>query len=220
MNVLDNMNLPDVIVPQQVQLSVASANNLANNAALNNNVNNNNVKNNNNANNGNNGNNVNNVNNANNANFLASAENPVFLIVASRDLEDEEVALLNLYGKVLQYDSCHVNIPLDQLIRQNNANYLVFDVRDKNHRMAISKSSVQHENEHVHVIALVSSWEKLDDFIDDAGCENSLATLPPKQAFKNDFNTLLLEKKIRKPSCAKNILRLVLKAWGGWAKDS
>lgn len=210
MNVLDNMNLPDVIVPQQVQLSVASANNLANNAALNNNVNNNNVKNN----------NANNVNNANNSNFLASAENPVFLIVASRDLEDEEVALLNLYGKVLQYDSCHVNIPLDQLITQNNANYLVFDVRDKNHRMAISKSSVQHENEHVHVIALVSSWEKLDDFIDDAGCENSLATLPPKQAFKNDFNTLLLEKKIRKPSCAKNILRLVLKAWGGWAKDS
>jgi hypothetical protein len=125
-----------------------------------------------------------------------------------------------LYGKVLQYDSCHVNIPLDQLIRQNNANYLVFDVRDKNHRLAISKSSIQHENENVHIIALVSSWEKLDDFIDDAGCENCLSSLPAKQAFKKDFNTLLLEKKIRKPSCAKNVLRLVLKAWGGWAKDS
>jgi hypothetical protein len=212
MNVLDNMNLPDVIVPQQVQLSVASVNNLANNAALNNvnsNVNSN----------------VNlntNVNlNANvNNNRLASPENPVFLIVASRDLEDEEVDLLNLYGKVLQYDSCHVNIPLDQLIRQNNANYLVFDVREKNHRMAISKSSVQHDNEHVHVIALVHSWEKLDDFIDDAGCENCLSSLPPKQAFRSDFNTLLLEKKIRKPSCAKDVLRLVLKAWNGWAKDS
>lgn len=206
MNVLDNMNLPDVIVPSQVQLSVASANSLANNA--NNNANNN-AK--------------------NNANLhlhhehheeqqIASPENPVFLIVASRDLDEEELALLNLYGKVLEYDSCHVNIPLDQLIKQNNANYLVFDVRDKNHRMAISKSSVQRDP-NVHVIALVSSWEKLDDFIDDAGCENCLATLPPKQAFKKDFNTLLLEKKIRKPSCAKNCLRLVLKAWGGWGKD-
>jgi hypothetical protein len=207
MNVLDNMNLPDVIVPQQVQLSAASANNLANNALFN-------------------AANVNakanaNVNaNVNAANQLASSDNPVFLIVASRDLEDEEVALLNLYGKVLQYDSCHVNIPLDQLIRQNNANYLVFDVREKNHRMAISKSSVQHDNENVHVIALVHSWEKLDDFIDDAGCENCLSSLPPKQAFKTDFNTLLLEKKIRKPSCAKDVLRLVLKAWNGWAKDS
>ena len=209
MNVLDNMNLPDVIVPQQVQLSVASANNLANNAALNNNANNAVLNN-----------NVNANANANVNNQLASAENPVFLIVASRDLEDEEVALLNLYGKVLQYDSCHVNIPLEQLIRQNNANYLVFDVREKNHRMAISKSSVQHNNKDVHVIALVHSWEKLDDFIDDAGCENCLASLPPKQAFKTDFNTLLLEKKIRKPSCAKDVLRLVLKAWHGWAKDS
>ena len=191
MNVLDNMNLPDVVVPQQVQLSAASVNNLANNA-------------------------LNNVNNT----PLASAENPVFLIVSSRDLEEDELDILNLYGKVLQYDSCHVNIPLDQLIRQNNANYLIFDVRDKNHRMAISKSSIQHDNENVHVVALVSSWEKLDDFIDDAGCENCLSSFPPKQAFKKDFNTLLLEKKIRKPSCAKNLLRIVLKAWGGWAKDS
>lgn len=199
MNVLDNMNLPDVIVPSQVQVSVASANSLANNAQSHAHAHAH-------------------VHDNKEEEPIATADNPVFLIVASRDLEEEELALLNLYGKVLEYDSCHVNIPLDQLIKQNNANYLVFDVRDKNHRMAISKSSVQRDI-NVHVIALVSSWEKLDDFIDDAGCENCLATLPPKQAFKKDFNTLLLEKKIRKPSCAKNCLRLVLKAWGGWGKD-
>jgi hypothetical protein len=203
MNVLDNMNLPDVIVPQHVQLSVSNAANVVNAANAVNATNAANV-----------------VKNNLNVNNLASAENPVFLIVSSRDLEDEELSLLNLYGKVLQYDGCHVNIPLDQLIVNNNANYLVFDVREKNHRMAISKSSVQHNNKHIHVIALVHSWEKLDDFIDDAGCENCLSSLPPKQAFKSDFNTLLLEKKIRKPSCAKDVLRLVLKAWNGWAKDS
>ncbi len=194
MNVLDNMNLPDVIVPQQVQVSAA--------------VNNVNV-----------GTSVNVNSNENHHQHLSTNENQVFLIVSSRDLEEEEINLLNLYGKVLQYDSCHVNIPLDQLIQQNNATYVIFDVRDKNHRMAISKATVQHDNENVHVVALVNSWEKLDDFIDDAGCENCLSSLPPKQAFKKDFNTLLLEKKIRKPSCAKNILRVVLKAWNGWAKD-
>ncbi len=150
---------------------------------------------------------------------LANSENPVFLLVCSRDLEEEELALLNLYGKVLAYDKCHVNISLDQLIAQNNANYITFDVRDKNHRMAISKAADITANKHVHVIAIVHSWEKLDDFVDDAGCENCLSTLPPKQAFKKDFDTLLLEKKIRQPSCLKNVLRLVLKAWGGWAKE-
>jgi hypothetical protein len=206
MNVLDNMNLPDVVVPlQQPQASLAN-----NNAQVNAKVNSNVVS----------LQNVNvNLNDVKHDDSLATAEHPVFLLVASRDLDEEEHSLLNLYGKVLKYDNCHVNIPLDQLIKQNHANYVIFDVRDKNHRMAISKASVHHDNPHVHIIAVVSSWEKLDDFVDDAGCENCLSSLPPKQAFKKDFDTLLLEKKIRKPSCVKNILRLILKAWGGWGKD-
>lgn len=186
MNVLDNMNLPDVIVPQQVQVAVLD----------------------------------NKENKENENRPLASAENPVFLLVCSRDLEEEELNLLSLYGKVLAYDKCHVNIPLDQLISQNRANYVTFDVRDKNHRMAISKAVDITSNKHVHTVAIVHSWEKLDDFVDDAGCENCLSSLPQKQAFKKDFDTLLLEKKIRKPSCAKNMLRILLKAWGGWSKDS
>jgi len=194
MNVLDNMNLPDVIVPQQVQVSSALANN--------------------------------NVNKANNAKLdvsvrapLANASSPVFLLVCSRGLDEDEVDLLKLYGKVLAYDSCHVNIPLDQLISQNNADYVTFDVTDKNHRMAIAKAADITSNPDVHVIAVAHSWEKLDDFVDDAGCENCISSLPPKQAFKKDFDTLLLQKKIRQPSCAKNVLRLLSKAWGGWQKD-
>jgi hypothetical protein len=184
MNVLDNMNLPDVIVPQQVQFtSVLKAREQKE------------------------------------EHHLATAENPVFLLVCSRDLEEEELELLRLYGKVLAYDNCHVNISLDQLIVQNNANYVTFDVRDKTHRMAISKAADITSLKNIHVVSVVHSWEKLDDFVDDAGCENCLSSLPPKQAFKKDFDTLLLEKKIRKPNCAKNVLRMVLKAWGGWAKE-
>jgi len=189
MNVLDNMNLPDVILPLQVK--VPSALKMKDNK-----------------------------NDDNKNDHQMNNEKEVFLIVCSRDLEEEELELLSLYGKVLAYDSCHVNIPLDQLISQNNADYVTFDVRDKNHRMAISKASDITSNINVHVLALVHSWEKLDDFVDDAGCENCLSSLPAKQAFKKDFNTLLLEKKIRKPSCAKNVLRIFLKAWNGWGKDS
>jgi len=165
--------------------------------------------------------NVNNVNNenANVNNSNSNSNKQIFLLVSSRDLEEEERELLQLYGKVLDYDNCHVNIPLDQLISQNNADYVVFDVRNKQHRMAISKASVQHDNPNVHVVALVNAWEKEEDFVDDANCENCLASLPPKQAFKRDFDTLLLQKKIRQPSCAKSLLRLLSKALGGCAKE-
>jgi hypothetical protein len=142
----------------------------------------------------------------------------VFLIVASRDLEAEELELLKLYGKVLEYDNCHINIPLFELIKQNEAKYVVFDIRNKQHRMAISKASSECESNNAHLVAVVHSWEKLDDFVDDAKCENCMSSLPPKQAFKEDFDTLLLEKKIRQPSMLKNVVRMISKVLGGWSK--
>ncbi len=142
----------------------------------------------------------------------------LFLIVASRDLSNEELNLLKLYGKVLQYDTCHINIPLFDLIKQNDASYVVFDIRNKEHRMAISKALSDCENNNAHLVAVVHSWEKLDDFVDDAKCENCMSSLPPKQAFKADFDTLLLEKKIREPSLAKNVIRMISKVFSGWSK--
>lgn len=142
----------------------------------------------------------------------------LFLIVASRDLESDELDLLKLYGKVLEYDNCHINIPLFDLIRQNDANYVLFDIRNKEHRMAISKALSECDKNNAHIVAIVHSWEKLDDFIDDSKCENCMSSLPPKQAFKNDFDTLLLEKKIRQPSVAKNFLRILYKVFSGWSK--
>ena len=140
---------------------------------------------------------------------------PKFLLVCSRDLDDDEKSLLRLYGGVLEFDDCHINIPLQQLIEQNNVSYIVFDIRQKSHRMALSKEA---GDESYHIIAVIHKWEEFDDFIDDANAENCLSSLPPKQAFKRDFDKLLLEKKIRKPSCAKNVLRIFLKVLGGWGK--
>lgn len=141
-------------------------------------------------------------------------DNDKFLLVCSRDLEADEMELLATYGKVLRYDECHLNIPLSQLV--DGVSYVVFDVRQKSHRLALSKES---ENEHFHSIALIHKWEQFDDFVDDANCENCLSSLPAKQAFKRDFDRLLLEKKIRKPSCMKSVLRTFLKVLGGWQKE-
>lgn len=145
----------------------------------------------------------------------------LFLIVASRDLEREELDLLELYGKVLKYDNCHINIPLFDLIRENDAAYVIFDIRNKEHRIAISKALSYCKNnnsDNSHIIALVHSWEKLDDFIDDARCENCMSSLPPKQLCKSDFDILLLEKKIRQPSMKKNFFRFLSKVFSGFSK--
>lgn len=145
---------------------------------------------------------------------VAQDNDDKFLLVCSRDLEAEEMELLATYGKVLRYDECHLNIPLSQLV--DGVSYVVFDVRQKSHRLALSKES---ENEQFHSIALIHKWEQFDDFVDDANCENCLSSLPAKQAFKRDFDRLLLEKKIRKPSCIKSVLRTFLKVLGGWQKE-
>ena len=146
---------------------------------------------------------------------LNIAENR-FIIVCSRDIEDEEIELLKTYGKILKYDECHVNIPLEQLISAENASYILFDVRRKSHRMALSKET---NNPSFHIVAIIHKWEEMDDFIDDANCENALCSFPTKQAFKKDFDKLLLEKKIRKPSCFKNIIRIFFRTIGGWQKQ-
>lgn len=137
-----------------------------------------------------------------------------FMLICSRDLEEEELDLLHGYGKILVYDECHVNISLDQLTA--DIQYIIFDVRKKSHRMAISKEM---NNQIYHIVAVIHKWQELDDFIDDANCENCITSFPPKQAFKKDFDKLLLEKKIRKPSCSKNIFRVCFKAINGWQKE-
>lgn len=140
-----------------------------------------------------------------------------FILVCSRDLEPEELELFNLYGKVLEYDDCYINIPLEKLIKNDpSIYYVIFDIRKKNHRASLSKEL---HTKLFHIIAIIHKWEEMDDFIDDANCENCLSSLPIKQAFKKDFDRLLLEKKIREPSCLKNMFRIAHKAFNGWQKD-
>lgn len=132
-----------------------------------------------------------------------------FLIVHSRKVEQEEKELLKSYGPVLEWDSSFINIPLSS----HKFNYCLLDIHNKDVRMLLMKTDLSQ----YHVVILSRKWESEDDFHEDVEAENVIRSLPPRQAFVSEFNRLLLAKKIRKPSCGKAVLRLVLKVLSGYS---
>ncbi len=126
-----------------------------------------------------------------------------FLIVYSRDVEEEEIKLLKEYGNVLIYDDCHVNIPLDRLVNEFQPHYLLFDVREKNHRIVLTKEF----REKFHILALIEWYELLSDFIDDINAAKVIKQLPERQSNRERFDRSLFYHKIREPSLTKTIFQ-------------
>lgn len=132
-----------------------------------------------------------------------------FIIVHSRPLEQEEKDLLRSYGTLIEWSSAYRNIPL----AKHKFHYMTCDINNKDVRMLLMTNPM----DAYHVIVLCRKWEAEDDFIDDVHSENVLRTLPSQQAFKNDFDKLLLSAKIRAPSCTKALLRLFLSLFSGYS---
>lgn len=124
-----------------------------------------------------------------------------FILACSRPLTPEETDLLRLYGKVLVWDSSFRNIPL----KSHKANYLVFNLMEKVHRDTLAKEDLTSYN----VICVVGLLDSYDDFASDLGAVNLIRTFPARQAFKGEFDRLLISPKIRKPSLAKTVLRFL-----------
>jgi hypothetical protein len=138
--------------------------------------------------------------------------NPVeekqFILVFESKHKPEDVSLLSTYGRVLEYDNSYINIPL----ANHQFNYLCVDISEKQHRNLLQKENLDNYN----VVVVCNWWQDDDDFVEDVKAQNILHSLPPKQAFKADFDRLLLSKKIRKPSCTKTVLRVLKKALNAW----
>ena len=132
-----------------------------------------------------------------------------FIIVFESKHKPEDVALLSSFAKVLEWDSSYINIPL----KSHQFDYLLVDISDKQHRNLLMKEDLSNYN----VVVICNFFSDDDDFVEDCHCQNVLHSLPPKQAFKADFDKLLLSKKIRKPSCAKTVLRVVKKILNGYS---
>lgn len=139
---------------------------------------------------------------------IQSSDKP-FLIIHSRDVEQSEKDLLKTYGVVLEWDSSFQNIPL----KSHKFDYCLLDIHSKDVRMLLMKTNL----EDYHTVILSSKWQSEDDFIEDIKAENVLRSLPPRQAFKPDFDKLMLSAKIRSPSCSKAFLRLFLKVLTGFS---
>lgn len=144
---------------------------------------------------------------------LSQDDDKKFLLVCSRELKADELDVLNSYGKVLIYRDSYQNIPLDKLL--NEATYCVLNIHQKSHRVLLGKEDLSA----YHVVAVINNYDCQDDWMEDIGAENIVKGLPDHQAFKADFNRLLITKKIRKASCVKSVYRIFLKLLRGWANE-
>ena len=136
-----------------------------------------------------------------------------FILVISRDLDSDELALLKEYGKVLQFEAgIYTNIPILSL----DFDYFLIDMRRSEDRYYFQSIPVQ-TLARFNLVSICYSMQRSDEYHEDMGVENVLAKLPPKQAFRIDFDRLMLQKKISRPnggiSCIKSVFRLFNGQW-------
>jgi|Laugresu1bdmlbsd_1035121.scaffolds.fasta_scaffold53574_2 hypothetical protein len=136
-----------------------------------------------------------------------------FIIAISRDLSDDEMDLLKEYGKVVVFHpKVYNNIPIESI----DFDYLILDIRQSDDRHYLQRVNVQ-TLEKYNFVSVCHSVQKSEDFHEEMGVDNVLTKLPPKQAFKADFDRMMLQKKISKPnagiSCIKSVFRLFNGQW-------
>ena len=135
-----------------------------------------------------------------------------FIIVHSKDVEEENIALLKEYGKVILFDPLvYMNIPILSL----EFDYLLLDIRRREDRYYFQQ--MEEYLIRYNIISYCYSIEKFEDIHEEIHSVNIMVKFPPKQAFKHDFDRLLLQKKISKPkpalSCFKSALRMFKGDW-------
>lgn len=136
-----------------------------------------------------------------------------FIIVHSKDIEENDLDLLREYGRVIMFDPLvYLNVPIQNL----DFDYILLDLRRKEDRHYLQQIDPA-VLEKFNIVSVCYSFEKLEEFHEEIGAENIMTKFPAKQAFKADFDRLLLQKKISKPrpamSLFKSLLRLVKGDW-------
>jgi hypothetical protein len=144
---------------------------------------------------------------------LVVPDNQAFILVISRDLDKDELDLLKEYGKVVQFEAgIYTNIP----IRALDFDYFIIDIRKSEDRYYFQSIPVQ-TLESYNLVSVCYSIQKSEEYHEEMGVDNVLAKLPPRQAFKADFDRLMLQKKISRPnggvSCIKSVFRLFNGQW-------
>lgn len=141
------------------------------------------------------------------------ANGEAFLLVHTKDFSEEDLVLLREYGRVIVFDpKVYLNVPVQSL----KFDYMLIDLRTREGRHYVQQI-IQSEADRYNIVSVCHSFEKSDDYHQEIGVDNIITKLPDQQAFKEDFDLLLLKKKISKPnaafSCIKSVLRFTNGVW-------
>ena len=126
-----------------------------------------------------------------------------FVLCITKDLKKEDKALFAEYKLVEYDDQVHRNIPINTFAWD----FLVIDLREKGDRYCFMKE-VQPNREKYVVLVYCHSFEA-DEPV-DVDCDNVITSFPARQARKEDFQMLLLMKRIRKPKWWVSLFSCVL----------
>ena len=125
-----------------------------------------------------------------------------FVICISKDLSEDEIALLQYYGRTISYDHDTVNnIDLETV----DFSYFLLDLRQQDDRVYLQKMILPNRDK-FHLILYKYSFQ------DDNGISFSVerSELPKKQVNSQLFNQLLLQKEIESPNCILSLLKAIV----------
>jgi hypothetical protein len=117
------------------------------------------------------------------------------LVVHSKDVSSEELALFKFHGRYLKWDDRYMNIDFAKLPPHD---YLFVDMRERNARYALG--AVNHLE--YSVVCYVPFYHKSEKFIDQLSAI-ALTSFPLRAISKADFDRQLLCQKIKSPSLAR-----------------
>jgi hypothetical protein len=116
-----------------------------------------------------------------------------FVICITKDVPPEDIAILNGYGKVLDYDhECHNNV--NPALFQWD--FLILDLRESGDRYFLAKQ-IYPQRDKYHVICFHYFFEI--DVLED--CDNEFTKFPKRQGVREDYESLLITKRVDKPRC-------------------
>jgi hypothetical protein len=118
-------------------------------------------------------------------------------------LKPADRALFNDYKFVEYDDSIHRNIP----IHTYEWDFLVIDLREKQDRYLYMKEVIPARNKYT-VLVYCHNFEA-DEPV-DIDADNVITSFPARQARKEDFQMLLLMKRIRKPKWYVSLFSCIL----------
>lgn len=121
-----------------------------------------------------------------------------FVICITKDIPPEDLAVLNGYGKVLEYDhECHNNVDPTRFQWE----FLILDLRESGDRYFLAKQ-VYTQRDKYHIVCFHYFFEV--DVLEDY--DNDFTKFPKRQGLREDYEALLITKRVDKPRCLCSLL--------------